>query len=242
MIVGTVRSNSIPADKKAPPNEAFVSTIPEGMLPYGMVERGNDAFEKQGKDTKNLHLVLDMSRIGGNLFGVRMEYTYFAPRSGRNGMFHMVLMKWPNNGLSWAVLSFPIEYKPQAEAVAKECGLRLADGVPHIFDHAGAHTFPLDGETVFTLENIQNHQAYSNDPATQQRLRQAEYAEVDAIIQADRIKLKQEFRDKGYSEPQIERILSHWEAGNEEYDEAPAAVHDGSHQHGSPKPQGPGGK
>lgn len=239
MFIGTSRSKDIPEAKKAKPSSAFVPEVPDGMLPYGMVERGNDAFEKQGKDTSNLHLILDMTRIGGNLFGVRMEYTYFAPRSGRNGLFQMVLMKWPAQGMMWAVLSFPIEYKPQAEAVANECGLRLADGVPHVFDHSGAHTFPLEGDTVFTLENIHNHQVYSNDAAAYQRLKDEEFAAVDAILQADRIKLKQEFRDRGYTDTQIDRILSRWDAGNEEYDETPAAVHDGSHKHGGPKAQGP---
>ena len=36
--------------------------------------------------------------------------------------------------------------------MAKECGLRLANGVPTIFDGDGAHQFPLEGPTVFTLE------------------------------------------------------------------------------------------
>lgn len=236
MIVGTTRSENIPADQRAKGNNPnYNPTVPSGDFPMGIAQRDNNALIEQGKDTSNLHLILDMSRIGGNLFSVRLEYTYFAPRSGRNGLFNMVLMKWPRNGMMWAILSFPIEYRPQAEALAKECGLRIANGVPHVFDGDGAHTFPIDGETVFTLENIHNHQVYNNNPATQQRLRDEEFAAVDAILKADREKLVAEFREKGYSEPQIVRILTQWESGNEEYDELPATVKDGQHRHGPPE-------
>lgn len=236
MIVGTTRSENIPADQRAKGNNPnFVPMTPPGEVPFGLVKRSNDALIEQGKDTSNLHLILDMSRVGGNLFSVRMEYTYFAPRSGQNKYFNMVLMKWPRNGMMWAILSFPIEYRPQAEIVAQECGLKIANGVPHVFDMDGAHTFPLDGETVFTLENIHNHKVYDNDPETQKRLKDEEFAAVNAILSADLEKLYQEFRDKGYTDEQTKRILAHWKNGNEEYDEPPAAVKDGQHRHGPPE-------
>jgi len=210
--------------------------IPEGtkVIAPGIGERANSALAVQGKDTSKLHLIVDMGRIGAKLFNVKMEYTHFAPRSGKNNLFEFALMRWPDpQSFLWAIASFPIEYRPQAEAIAKECGLRLADGIPTIFDHKGAHQFPLEGPTVFTLENITGHQVYGNDKNAVDRLKKEEHDAIDAIIGADRAKLHAEMKGQGYTNEQISRILNHWESGNEEYDEIPAAS-DGQHRHKSP--------
>ena len=140
--LGSIRKDNIPEGTKV-----------DTLHTPGISEHGQEALVVQGKDTSKLHLIVDTSRIGASLFNVKMEYTYFAPRSGKNYLFELVLMRWPDpNTFLWAIASFPIEYRPQAEAMAKECGLRLANGVPTIFDGDGAHQFPLEGPTVFTLE------------------------------------------------------------------------------------------
>jgi len=222
--MGSIRKDKIPEGTK-------VDTL---HLP-GIAERSNESLVVQGRDTSKLHLIVDMSRIGAGLFNVKMEYTYFAPRSGRNYLFEMVMMRWPDaNTFLWAIASFPIEYRPQAEAMAKECGLRLADGIPTIFDHKGAHQFPLEGPTVFTLENVNGHQVYGNDRDAVEKLKKEEHAAIDAIIGADRAKLHAEMKGQGYTDEQIKRILNHWESGDEAYDEPPAAASDGQHRHKAP--------
>jgi len=224
--LGSIRKENVPHGTKV-----------DTLRTPGIAERSNDAFVLQGKDTSKLHLIVDMSRIGAGLFNVKMEYTYFAPRSGKNYLFELVLMKWPDvQTFLWAIASFPIEYRPQAEAFAKECGLRLADGVPTIFDGSGAHQFPLEGPTVYTMENISGHQVYGNSgEKLKLKLKKEEHAAIDAIIGADRAKLHAEMRGQGYTDEQIKRILSHWESGNEAYEEAPAAAGDGQHRHKSLK-------
>lgn len=225
MIIGTTRKDNIPEKDRAKASK------------FGIDIRHNAELIKQGKDTNSLHLIVDMSRIGASLFSVKMEYTYFAPRSGKNALFNMVLMKWPSGDFSmmWAILSFPIEFRPQAEMLAQECGLRFADGVPHVFDNAGAHTFPLEGPTVFTLENMHNHQVYENDPATVENLKKEEFEAMDRIFKADHAKLRVELLDQGYSPAQVERIISHWSGGDEDYDEVPEnkdkTIDDGAHRH-----------
>lgn len=192
-------------------------------FPAGIDARDNKDFIKQGNDTSKLHLILDISRIGGTLFGVKMEYTYFPPRSGLNHLFEMAILKWPKDfSMMWSIMSFPIEFKPQAEAIAEECGLRLADGVPNMIGGNEVQVFPLNGETVFTLENIRNHQIYQNDSINAKKLSDEEFAACDLIINSDREKMKQEMQDKGYTEEQFYRILKHWEGGDETYDETPA--------------------
>lgn len=215
-----------------------VRKVPQGIeeIRPELTDSENETLKKQGQDTTRLHLVVDMNRLGAKIFNVKMEYTYFAPRSGKNYLFEMVLMSWPGGPMPfmWAICSFPIEYRPQAEELAKECGLRIADGIPTIFTGNGAQRFPLDGPTVFTLENITGHQAYANDPAMLEKLRNQEHDACDVITEGDCNKLKQEMRDSGYLDVQIERILAHWENGNESYDEAPALARDGQHRHKKP--------
>lgn len=228
MMMASMRKDRVPEDMKR-------GDKPESH-PFGIAERENTALIAQGKDTSKLHLIVDMNRIGARLFNTRMEYTYFAPRSGKNYLFEMVLIKWPRPDMfMWSICSFPIEYRPQAEALAKECGLRLANGIPTIFDQDGAHHFPLDGETVFTLENVAGHKVYNNDEATKKQLQAEEDAACDAILTADRKKLFDEMLGQGYSPEQIGRILAHWDTGNEAYDEAPALARDGQHRHTGPR-------
>lgn len=228
MMMGSIRPDKVPEG---------IKSIFDTEHPPGMASRDNAALKAQGEDGSRLHLIVDINRIGAKLFNVKMEYTYFAPRSGKNYLFEMVIIKWPHlknmpPPFVWTVCSFPIEFKPQAEAVAKECGLRLADGIPTVFDGEGAHHFPMNGPTVFTLENVTGHRVYNNDPGEADRLRKEEDAACDAIINADRKKLREEMREAGYADDQITRILKHWEEGNEAYDEAPSNAKDGQHRHG----------
>lgn len=222
--LGTIRKEKLPPGTKV-----------ETLIAPGISERDNSAFIQQGKDTSKLHLIVDTSRIGAGLFNVKMEYTYFAPRSGKNYLFEMVMMRWPDaNSFLWTIASFPIEFRPQAEALAKECGLRFADGIPTVLNEDGAHQFPLEGPTVYTLENISGHQVYSNDRAKIESLKKEEHDAIDLIINADRAKLHAEMREQGYSDEQIERILMHWESGDDSYEESPAVATDGQHRHKSP--------
>lgn len=190
-----------------------------------------EAVKKLGQDTSKLHLIFLLTRPGVRLFVTKMEYTYFAPRSGKNNLFDMILSRWPPGmEMMYGICSFPIEYRPQAEALISECGLRLADGIPHMFGDGTVHEFPLDGETVFTLENMSGHSVYENQD--EEALREAENAACDAIVMADRIKYTQELQSQGYTAEQIKRMYDHWEAGEVYYDEKPLGVKDGSHRHG----------
>jgi len=99
--------------------------------------------------------------------------------------------------------------------------LRIADGIPTLINSNGLEQFPMDGKTVFTLENIHDHQTYDNDPNTTKKLHEKEMAEVQRIMDVDETRMRQEMRQKGYSGEQIERILLQWANGNDAYEEAP---------------------
>lgn len=192
-------------------------------MPYGLDAVDDEFLKKKGLDNSKLHLVADMNRVGVNVFNVKLEYTYFAPRSGKNDLFEMGLLRWPKNDNSffWIIASIPIEYRPQVENLLVDCGLRLVDGVPTILTNNGPHYFPMSGPTVFTLENVAGHPIYNNDFDEIERIKSQHRKEIDAIIDADRKKLFDEMWEKGYTKEQIVRIIRHWDSGNEQYDEPP---------------------
>lgn len=190
-------------------------------VPCGISEEDNESLKKRGKDETRLHLIVDLNRIGAKLFNVKLEHSFFPPRSGKNHLFEMAFLRWPDSfGLSWVISSFPIEYRSHAEATANECGLRFADGIPIIIDHRGDHSFPLSGPTVFTLENIRGHQIYEN--GSLKDLEKEEMDLVEQILASDRLKLYEEMTIQGYSLDQIDRIVTEWDSGDQNYDETPS--------------------
>lgn len=193
-----------------------VTEMGQKITPLPIRDEDKIAFEKISKDTSKLHLVVDMWRIGANLFNTTTEYTHFAPRSGKNHLFEMSIVTWATR--QWAVSSVPISYRNEIEEIAKSCGLRLANGIPTLFDEDGAHQFPIDGPTVYTLENLPGGQI--NDPVERQKRMDEETLACKAIFEKDEAKIRLEMLSKGYSSEQVDRIISKWNQG-EEYDERP---------------------
>lgn len=182
----------------------------------------NGDLQDAAHDPKLLHIVGDITRIGVNLFVVKLEYTHYAPRSGRNGLFTFRMLQWPPGdfGLNWVICSIPIEDRHLAESLLEECGLKLADGVPNMFSSQERQVFPMRGDRVFTLENRPDHPIY-NDREAAEKMRDAQEKEIEKILEADNEKIREELRENGLTEQQIQRILYQWQCGNENYMEDP---------------------
>lgn len=202
--------------------------------------RPNEELATLGKDESQLHLIVDMTRLGAALFNVRTEYTHFPPRTPKNKLYNMRILKWPHLGtnapqFTFSIASIPLEFRPTADEIAKECGLRLANGVPVFVNAEGAHLFPMDGPTVFTLENVGGHDVYRNKPQEYMRIYNEERDEMERIFAADRQRMVAELRVQGFTGDQIERLLAEWANGNEDYDETPQHTPDGPHRHNTPR-------
>ena len=202
--------------------------LPPGSLvsklhPSEYTEEQISTLTKKGEDNNKLHLISQMGRHGVSLFMVKMEYAYFPPRTAKNDLFEMVLLEWPEkNSLHWSIASFPIEFRAEAEKFAKECGLKFADGIPTLFGpDESIKQFPLDGKTVFTLENIPGHKTYTNDPKILKQLSDEENAACEIIFKADEERIKLDMARDGYSIEQIVRIFQKWNEGYSQYDEPP---------------------
>jgi len=190
--------------------------------PFGIGTGDENDLQEAAKDPTRFHIVGDMHRIGVSLFMVKLEYTHYPPRSGKNHLFDLRILKWPADmPMHWVICSIPIEDRPLAEQVIEECGLRLADGTPIVLGGAaGEQFFPMSGPTVFSLENCHGHPIYG-DHAAAEKLRLEHDAEADKILREDDLKMRQELRDQGLQDDQIERILAHWAQGDEQYMENP---------------------
>lgn len=178
-------------------------------------------LQKAANDPSRFHIVGDINRIGVNLFMVKLEYTHYPPRSGKNHLFDVRILKWPHDDFNfWAICSIPTEDRSLAERIIEECGLRLAHGTPIMLCGGKEHYFPMQGENVWSLENCHGHPIY-NDRAAAEKLRGEHNREIETILENDNIKIRQELRDRGLNDAQIQRILFQWANGNEEYMENP---------------------
>ena len=110
------------------------------------------------QDKAKLHVVAWMGRPGVVDFVKRLEFEHYPPLSAKNDLFEAAIVNWPDDEpmMRWYVLSFPREDRPQVEALAKECGLRFADGIPTLLqgDALEPMFFPMRGDNVWSLESI----------------------------------------------------------------------------------------
>ena len=119
-----------------------------------------------GDNRSKLNLVGMMMRPGVVQFSSTLEYTYFHPDTDVESEFEMRYFNWQD--ILFMIITIPMEKREFADKAAKECGINISDGVPHIFSVGKAESFPLDGDNTMTLENVHGHPVYNNNPAEMQ--------------------------------------------------------------------------
>lgn len=151
-------------------------------------------------------LVMLPTRSGVRSFMTFLEYKYFPPATPLNHHFRFAIVKW--GGLRWIVIIIHKKHLETADNLARLFGLRRANGIPHVisFDSVeGAQgvattrdpryaampfgelggkveTFPLDSDNVWTMENIEGHFIYNNDPELERKAREFEDQACEQII------------------------------------------------------------
>jgi hypothetical protein len=108
-----------------------------------------------------------------------VEHKHFPPGTDRNELFILRFIKWSD--MVWVMMSIPIEDKNLVEDIAKECGLRIANGVPTMFTGNVIQQFPVNNERIFTFENSSGHPVYRNDPIVNEAIFRAEQETVDKV-------------------------------------------------------------
>lgn len=156
----------------------MISVIEDGGI---QIPESEEQFQQFMKGERLIHYVgmIAPPRPGVNEFISLLEHKHFKPGTPRNELFFMRIVEWGD--IFWVIASIPSEDKIFAENIAKECRLRIADGIPTMISHKGIQTFPANNERVFTLENESEHPVYRNNPATHREILAAEQETVDRI-------------------------------------------------------------
>jgi hypothetical protein len=104
-------------------------------------------------------------RPGCQLFCSILEYKFYPPTTDKNKLFILQVMKWEE--MVYTVISIPIKDKAYAEAVAKTCGMRIANGVPTLLSQDKPKFFPINVDNAFTIENDPEHPIYKSPQHSQ---------------------------------------------------------------------------
>jgi hypothetical protein len=108
-----------------------------------------EVFENLEKVTDRVNYVIMMMRINAVLFVTKLEYEHFKPGTVKNKDFLLFDFMW--QGLAFIVISIPIRDMEKAYIVAKETGLRIADGIPRMFGGGENTSFPLKSKNIMKI-------------------------------------------------------------------------------------------
>jgi hypothetical protein len=75
-------------------------------------------------------LISHVSRIGISAFCAAIEWYWYPPNTSRNRFFDVYAANW--HGMKWIIIALPIGRLPATQRLAKQLGLRIADGSPVI--------------------------------------------------------------------------------------------------------------
>lgn len=109
-----------------------------------------------------------------------LEYIHFPPGTALNDEFQLAVVEW--NDIGWIIVSIPLTKASLMETVARQCGLRVADGIPMMVTGEGFERFPFTNGNTYVLENQSGHPIYRNDPIVNKQLHNAEMETVERII------------------------------------------------------------
>jgi GNAT superfamily N-acetyltransferase len=119
--------------------------------------------------TDRFVIITILNRPGARLFGVKLEYEHYPPRTSKNDEYQYGIGKWQE--LMVIAISIPIKDRSIAEAVAAELGMNLTkEAVVMLVGGSPLEQFPAVGDHISHLQG-----EYKGD----------EDAALDAIFGAD---------------------------------------------------------
>ena len=152
------------------------------------------------------HIPMYFDRPGALWFAAKLEHEHFVPGTPENDQYELMFLEWPKEDPHyWAVITIPLAKRHLAERVAGEIGMRLANGVPTIFNPIPGQDrivgiastrpdaekrlgikvverFPMDNDRVCTLENDKNSDFHKSDIGKLEMIRR-EQEETDRIFE-----------------------------------------------------------
>jgi hypothetical protein len=137
-----------------------------------------------------IYLVSHVKRVGGTAFIAAIEWFWYAPDTPRNRLFDVYGAEW--HSMHWIITAFPSGRLPAVRHLAKQLGLRIANGPPVMLGERGSLVFiqassrpsdltdlvtqdvPMEffpgtmlpngqeNDTIFTIENDRGSPIYKN--------------------------------------------------------------------------------
>ena len=128
-------------------------------------------------------------RVGVRAWMTEIEYTKFRPATLDNDDFHLAIMKWPDGDISlrYLLIIFHRSAQQFAESILWRNGLKkMPEGFTQMIigGKEGKQEFPLQGPTIFWLENHTQgapNVVYSNDPVKMKAARELEDAQCQVF-------------------------------------------------------------
>jgi hypothetical protein len=133
------------------------------------------------------YLVSHVERVGVAAFIAAIEWYWYSPNTSRNHLFDVYGAEWHN--MHWLITAFPSGRLPAVRHLAKQLGLRIANGPPVMLGRRGAlliqvssrpshltdlqdvpmEFFPgtmlpngQENDTIYTIENDRDSPIYKN--------------------------------------------------------------------------------
>lgn len=151
------------------------------------------------KDDGRTFLVAMQGRLGAASLAGAIEWYWYPPNTDRNRLFDIYFTDWED--LRWMVIAFPAGRLDEVKRLAKQLGLRLANGVPTMFSLASkrpSDIIPLffpgerlpngrDNMAMMTIENDAGSPVYQNRKRDHDGMLQADFEINDALNRGVRL-------------------------------------------------------
>lgn len=103
-----------------------------------------------------------MGRVGFSKFITRLEHEHYDPKDEvLNNRYQMFLIEY--GGLTFVLISIPLEDRHLAEKIATECDLRFVDGLPSVFGGGENSAFPIRHKNIYSCENLPTSGVYTGN-------------------------------------------------------------------------------
>jgi hypothetical protein len=123
------------------------------------------------RDDDRVFLIANAGRVAAAAFFAAIEWYWYAPKTPRNRFYDCYVTEWTD--LRWMVVAFPQGRLPAARRLAKQLGLRIADGVPTQLEKRNNALVPTffpgatlpngrDNLSMFAVENDKGSPVYRN--------------------------------------------------------------------------------
>jgi hypothetical protein len=152
------------------------------MMDPRLGEISAEELDRSSRDSDNFMMIgmLSPPRPNFQKFMVALEHKHYSPDfQALNDKFGLALVNF--EGMIFGVITIPAGDRPKAEEIAKECGLRFADGTPVVIGPLGPMQFPVRGPSAWSVESVAGSEVYKG-PAVVDEMLSSEHDDIKEMF------------------------------------------------------------